>query len=148
MAIRLMRLDEERWGERIRRARERAGLTVREAADLVSQIHETSYRSIARLEELHVPPTGRRQLLAYLALLAYGYDPDDFGLGDSPASKLVNRREVIRAIAESSRCNWSGARQQAYPQPMAAATTQRRRCDRPLRPVRPASRPRRQRALT
>lgn len=94
----LARLGDERWGERVRRARERAGLTVRQAAELVCAVTPTSYRSIARLEEEWDVPSERRQLTAYIAVLAYGYDPADFGLDATPASRLINRREVLRIL--------------------------------------------------
>lgn len=100
MALRLAELDDERWGERVRRARERADLTLRQAALLVGTVHPTSFRSIARLEEEHAPPTGRRQLTAYITLLAYGYDPAGFGLADTPASTLVDRDEVAKRLAK------------------------------------------------
>ena len=83
----------------MRRARETAGLTVRDAAAEASTILTTSYRTIARLEESRDVPTGSRQLAAYVALLVYGYDPDDFGLADSKASTLVDKRAVVRQLA-------------------------------------------------
>lgn len=98
MAYELAELDAELWGERVRRARERAKLSVRTAAELVGAVLPTSFRSIARLEEEPGVPDGRRQLLAYVALLAYGFDPAGFGLGDSAASRLVNRDEVLQVL--------------------------------------------------
>jgi transcriptional regulator with XRE-family HTH domain len=99
MALQLSELDEETWGERVRRARERAGLTLRQAAQLVGEVHPTSFRSIARLEEEKRPPAARRQLTAYITLLGYGYDPDAFGLADTPASTLVDRDEVATKLS-------------------------------------------------
>lgn len=98
----LRHLDDETWGEQVRRARERAGLSLRQATELVSRVLPTSLKSLARLEEqIHAPEDGRRQLTAYVALLAYGFEPDGFGLGSSQAAKLVNRTEVLRTIAEA-----------------------------------------------
>lgn len=73
---------------------------MREAAERVNEIMTTSYRTIARLEEERDAPTGSRQLAAYVALLAYGYDPDDFGLKGSKASHLVDKRAVLKQLGQ------------------------------------------------
>lgn len=81
VVMRLQTLDTETWGERVARARTRSGVSLKEAAARVSQFEQVSYTSLMRLERLgSVPSDGRRRIIAYLALVSYGYDPEDFGL--------------------------------------------------------------------
>jgi hypothetical protein len=76
-------LPPEPWGRRLRRAREDfAGLKLPEAAEAVSRYQLTTGSTLARLEYLDGPPTNRqRRVLATLALVIYGIDPEPFGLG-------------------------------------------------------------------
>lgn len=77
----LLALDEETWGERVARARGRARLSLKEAAARVSRLVPVSYSSLMRLEYLDAVPTDvKRRMVAYLALIVYGYEPEEFGL--------------------------------------------------------------------
>lgn len=91
----LRKLEEEAWGDKVRRAREAAGLTMRAAADRIGAVHTTSHRTLAHIEACRDVPTGSRALTAYIALLSYGFDPDDFGLADSKAAAVVNRDALL-----------------------------------------------------
>jgi hypothetical protein len=56
-------------------------MELRPAAEIISGYMLTSHVSLQRLEKLEQPPTRRAQrALAYLAVLTYGFDPEDFGL--------------------------------------------------------------------
>lgn len=67
----------------MRRAREdHADLTLPEAAVKVSRYQLTTGSTLARLEQLDEAPTNRqRRVLATIALILYGIDPEPFGLG-------------------------------------------------------------------
>ncbi len=83
----LRHLDVETWGERVARARSRSGLSLKEAATRVSQVLPVSYSTLMRLESMPQPPTDlKRRIVAFLTLVAYGYDPQRFDLdpGDLP----------------------------------------------------------------
>lgn len=95
----LQELSPEPWGSRVRRARRAADLTYDQATELINAVYSASRRSIARLEDLdEAPPPGPRQILAYIALLAYGFDPDGFDLAGTPAERLVDREGVLDAL--------------------------------------------------
>lgn len=77
----LSELDAETWGERLARARARSRISLKEAAARISPFLPVSYSSLMRLEWLREPPADqRRRILAYLTLVAYGYEPSAFGL--------------------------------------------------------------------
>jgi hypothetical protein len=65
-------------------------MSLKEAAARVSELLPVSYSSLMRLESMQEPPTDqRRRLLAYLTLVAYGYDPTQFGLEREDLPKWV-----------------------------------------------------------
>lgn len=79
------RLTEETWGDRLHRAyrtcREKHGLVYADHADAISQFFPLAESVLLRLEDqLDVPSRPNTRLRAYMALLAYGFDPADFGL--------------------------------------------------------------------
>lgn len=77
----LQTLGAETWGEKVSRARSRSGLQARDAADRVSRAVPVSHMTLLRLESLpELPSSPKKRLLAYCALVAYGFDPEDFGL--------------------------------------------------------------------
>jgi hypothetical protein len=83
-AAELGELPPEPWGRRLRRAREDVGgyTNVDRAAEKVSRYQLTTGSTLARLEKLDEPPTNRqRRVLATIALIIYGIDPEPFGLG-------------------------------------------------------------------
>jgi transcriptional regulator with XRE-family HTH domain len=94
----MKRLEEETWGQRLRRAREEAGLSQPGAARLLTKVViPVTQPEVSRLEgQLSPPATGRQAFLAYLLVLAYGYDPDDFGLADSGAAPLIDKDATWR----------------------------------------------------
>lgn len=78
-ALALTAFPVETWGERLRRARGRRALEA--VATSISHVYVISHTTIARLEKLTDKPTKLKQRrIAVLALLSYGYDPEDFGL--------------------------------------------------------------------
>ena len=104
MVIELAELGAETEGERLRRARERRGLNVRDAAELISMFLPTSYATLARLErQLTETPRGRKAQLAFVALLVYGIDPATFGLADLQECKVFDREAILRVLSDVRR---------------------------------------------
>lgn len=78
-------LDDENFGERVHRAyrqgRAAHGFTYREIAERLSTVYPVSMQSLQRIEaQAEIPRQPRMRLVAYLALIAYGFEPEDFGL--------------------------------------------------------------------
>lgn len=103
-------LDAETWGDRLRRARERSGLKLREVAALVGPYEPTSHQRLLNLELLDGPPIdASRRILALLVAVAYGYDPAVFGLSWDDLPRRIDRDEVIGVLTEPQRMvkmNW------------------------------------------
>lgn len=85
----LLHLEPENFGHRIRRAyntqRNVLGYTYSDIQDRItnSKVMKISDTQLQRLERHEgVPPTSQTRLQAYVALVAYGYDPADFGLDE------------------------------------------------------------------
>lgn len=102
--------EPESWGERVSRAyraqRRRTGQHYREVAERISQIHPVLNSQLSRLEDNEdLPPTRNTRLIAFLALIAYGYDPEDFGLnaGNTPVAGYDLKR-VVDLLKPESRC--------------------------------------------
>lgn len=94
-------LEAETWGDRLRRARERSGVRLREAAALISRWESTSYERLSRLEDLAEPPTdASRRILGVLVAVAYGYDPAVFDLSWDDLPRRIDQDDVIDAFAE------------------------------------------------
>jgi len=75
------RLDEENFGEQLRRARARRRWNAREVAERMSGCWPVSHTLIHRLEtEPTVPTDKRRRIIAALYAIALGYEPAVFGL--------------------------------------------------------------------
>jgi transcriptional regulator with XRE-family HTH domain len=75
------RLDEETFGEQLRRARARRRWNARDVADRLSGCWPVSHTLIHRLEtEPTVPTEKRRRIIAALYAIALGYEPAVFGL--------------------------------------------------------------------
>lgn len=80
-----MQLNEETWGDRVHRAyrtsRAHYGHTYREIAERMNQITSITDSTLLRLETYkEVPSQERVRRVAFYALLAYGFNPEDFGL--------------------------------------------------------------------
>lgn len=98
----LRTLGPETFGDRFRRARETSGRSLREAEEAVAQFLPTSRNSLNRLEQLDTAPADRRRrALAYLVLVAYGFDPLDFGLADTDLPAGLSLDSVVERIADS-----------------------------------------------
>jgi hypothetical protein len=97
------RLGPETWGQRLRRAHGLSELGVREAAYAVSLYIPVSRQRLLDLEKLKDPPKNpSRRCVAYLAIVAYGYDPLDLDLDDSclpPAWNVTDVAAHVRAAA-------------------------------------------------
>jgi hypothetical protein len=95
----LKRLPPEGWGKKLQRAREDAGLSLQAAETRIRPLLPTSYRTLARLETLDdCPQDARRQLQAFVAILAYGFDPADFGLAGCSAAEFIDRAVALRKL--------------------------------------------------
>lgn len=117
MAITPQQLAEETWGDRLHRAyrnaRREQGLTYRQVARQVSSVFPVSDATIIKLEEYsEVPPSPRQRLVAFLALLVYGYDPREFELTaeNTPIEGLDLDRVKELISAARSRCTVRGSR--------------------------------------
>lgn len=80
---------DETWGQKMRRYRNEAGLTMEDAALLVNDVTRTSHMSIARLEDREEAPTNpRTRATAAVALVCYGIQPGTMELSfdDIPAA--------------------------------------------------------------
>lgn len=67
-----------------------ADLTLDEAAERIGHVMLTHGSTICRLETLdEVPTDRRRRALAFVAAIAYGLDPAQFGVGPSDAPPTV-----------------------------------------------------------
>jgi hypothetical protein len=81
-------LTDETWGERAHRAyrtqRRTYGQTYRQIADRISLVLPVADSQLYRLEDnTDLPKTSRVRLLAFLAIIAYGFNPEDFGLNST-----------------------------------------------------------------
>lgn len=78
-------LGSETFGEQIRRCRERSGIRLADAAAAISRFFPVSAPTLHRLEQLDsVPDDWRRQCVAWLAAVAYGFNPVTLGLPENP----------------------------------------------------------------
>lgn len=97
--LQLADLPMETWGERLRRARELSGLRLDEAAETISRVWPVSYASLVRLEkERKLPANPRRRLVAFLALVAYGFEPAGFEVGDDVLPAALSRERVLQVL--------------------------------------------------
>lgn len=137
MAGALLRLTDEKWGERFLRAyyasKERYGpqeVSWRKLAARVSKVLPAANSTVMRLRYLEDAPVGAAQRqLAYLAVLALGFDPQDFGLTEADASpgwhmptvrKLVAPQKA-RDRASMKRCTTAPAGRSDAPRPVLLA---------------------------
>jgi len=62
-------------------------------------VHLVSYSSVQRLEKLDECPTDpRRRLVAFLTLLLYGFDPQDFGLSTGDLPRALDPKKIASII--------------------------------------------------
>lgn len=118
----LFTLTEETWGDQMHRAYRQARAKFAQGRDPQTGQAAFSYAVVARklqsvgipmtdqalfrLEQLTEPPTRMRQRqVAYFALIAYGYDPADFGLTpDNVVLTGFDIPKITRAIAPTFSC--------------------------------------------
>lgn len=85
------------------RARSRAGLSLREAAEKVSRLKLVSSNTLGRLEHLTEPPRSKNQRqAAYIASLAYKIDPREFDLSENDRPPWATD-EVIEELRRSTK---------------------------------------------
>lgn len=85
-------LGPEPWGNRFARAREDSGHTIRTAAMALGQF---SHATVTRLEALDEEPTKLRdRQRAFMLLVLYGYDPEEFGLGPEDVPPVIDLKKV------------------------------------------------------
>lgn len=103
-------LDDENFGERVHRAyrkgRATYGFTYREVSERLSTVYPVSMQSLQRIEQQPViPRQPRMRLVAYLALIAYGFEPEDFGLNhDNTPLGFVDLQRARTALDPRSGC--------------------------------------------
>ena len=108
---RVLTLDDETFGERIHRAyrqgRTAHGFTYREVAERLSQVYPVSMQSLQRLEQQpDIPKQARMRLVAYLALIAYGFDPETFGLNhDNTPVGFVDLKKAKAVLDPTNGCS-------------------------------------------
>lgn len=109
MADKTQRLGEETWGERLRRAYRRCrtqhGITYLAHSEAISEFIPVSDQSIMRYEDRdELPSNPRQRQIAYLIILAYGYDPADWGLTPETANLgMWDLRKVAKALDPAKR---------------------------------------------
>lgn len=104
--VAVVHLTEETWGERLARARRRAGLKYREVAAALARVWPVSYTTIMRLESLaEPPPDSRRRAVAFLVVSAYGFDPSDFGLASSDLPPGIDPERVRDLLKRKMACS-------------------------------------------
>lgn len=74
----------------------------------ISGLVRVSYSTLMRFEYEPTPPTDlRRRAIAYLALVAYGYDPTEFGLSENDLPRWITPEHLARlrpgTVADSVR---------------------------------------------
>lgn len=85
------RLDDETFGEQLRRARARRQWNAREVAERMSGCWPVSHNLLHRLEtEKTVPTDKRRRIIAALYAIALGYEPAVFGLSRDDIPPAIN----------------------------------------------------------
>lgn len=102
----LQSLEAETWGERLTRARRRSGMSLKEAAHVVSQFWPVSHTSLMRLESLETEPAdGKRRMLATLTVVAYGFEPSDFGLTVDELPPGIDRAALSDLLIRQKGCS-------------------------------------------
>jgi hypothetical protein len=102
MAMALSRLDDETWGERVRRARNRSRLSLKTVEHLIRPMAPASYSYVGRLEQLVAPPSDmKKRAVAFLTLVAYGYDPTEFGLSRDDLPRRITQ-EMLDELATNA----------------------------------------------
>jgi hypothetical protein len=103
-------LPPEPWGRRMCRAREDvAGLTLKQAVELLGYLMPSSDSTISRLESFDVVPTGPRSRTmrqrAYLLCAVYDVDPTDLDLypDDLPPGLVIPPRTRIKGALSSTK---------------------------------------------
>jgi hypothetical protein len=106
-----LRLDDESFGERVHRAyrqgRALHGFTYRDIAERLTNLYPVSMQSLQRIEQQdEIPKQPRVRLVAYLALIAYGFEPEDFGLNhDNTPLGLVDLKKAKAALDPRNGCS-------------------------------------------
>lgn len=91
------RLRSEHWGERMAAYREQAGLAQEEVAAMLSNVTPTSPMTMSRIENRpDAPKQARTQLMAVLALIAYGVHPSVMGLTLDVIPPSLNLSRILR----------------------------------------------------
>lgn len=95
------RLGPEPWGAQLARARETAGLTMREAVELLYP--HVARTALYELERLEHPPEGRRdRARAALLIMLYDFALDDFGLSEADLPPAIDLAGIRRLALTST----------------------------------------------
>lgn len=102
-----LRLSDETWGERYNRAfrtgKKVHDYTWKELAAKVSVIIPTDDSVLIRIGQTDTVPTSpQKRRLAYLALMAMGFDPHEFDLGPEDVSPVWHMPTVRRHLIPGS----------------------------------------------
>lgn len=94
MATAFADLGPETFGERLRRARSRRGIGLKEAAHHLTAVFQpVSIATLQRLEMLVEPPADRKRLILAVAYIAsLGFDPESF-----PGVDLTELPQLFRS---------------------------------------------------
>lgn len=105
MSTQLVALGAPTWGERFTLARRRSGKSLDRVAEQVSDVTPVSYGTLVRLEKMTVPPTDKkRRFVAFLSLLAFGYDPLDFGLDVEDVPRSITAERISELVESWNVC--------------------------------------------
>lgn len=82
--MRVRKLEAETWGERLHRAYRRcraySGLVYLDQSDAISQFLPVSDQTLMRFEVRDEPTKVKDRMICFLAIIAYGHDPAEWGL--------------------------------------------------------------------
>jgi hypothetical protein len=102
--LQLRRLEPEPWGDRLSRARQRAGYRGVRQVEGILYPHVTK-SALTRLEAFgDVPSAPKDRSRAALVLLLYGYELEDFDLGDTDIPPAIDLRVLERLRRSSTKC--------------------------------------------
>lgn len=98
-----LHLVEENWGERLHRAsrmsRQMYGQTYRDVAASISRLHKITDSTLIRLESYKELPSQQRvRVIAFYTLLAYGFEPAEFGLTEENVGLAPELVELARKL--------------------------------------------------
>lgn len=112
------------WGAKMRYYRERAGMKMADAAEIINDIQPTSAMALTRLERMTSAPTIRRQrVVATLALLVYGVHPEPMGLSLDELPSFIDAKRLAQMLRRLRRGGRGGTSSRWTPESIKSAVS-------------------------